>query len=64
MSLSKKIKQFRIEKGYTQYDLATRAKISPSHISHIEQGFRNPQLSTLRKIADALNVAVKDLIDF
>jgi len=38
--------------------------INPSTISRIENGQVDPKLSTLIKLADALGMKLKDLVDF
>lgn len=38
----------------THQEVATRAKISRSTYSHIENGLRNPSVKTAKKIAKAL----------
>lgn len=62
--LGSEIKHIRNNRHLTQEDLAEEAKMNPTHLGHIEQGIREPRLKTLVKIADALNVRVKDLIPF
>ena len=51
----------RAKRGLSQEKLAEKSGISTQHLGFIEQGRREPQLKTLRKIADALGVRVKDL---
>lgn len=55
------LKAIRIEKGYTQARLSELADLSPSIIGDIETGRRNPTLTTIEKIALALNVPVQQL---
>src|SRR5215216_7906706 len=55
------IRRLRDEKGWNQTELGFRADTSPSIISLIENGKRNPSTSTLAKIAGALGVEVVDL---
>jgi DNA-binding XRE family transcriptional regulator len=50
-----RIKELREKKGISQRELAKVAGIASCHIQHLESGrIRNPQFSTLCKIADAL----------
>lgn len=58
------IQRLRKKQYLTQEELAEKANLNPTHLGHIEQGIREPRLKTLKKIADALNVRVKDLIPF
>ena len=55
------IRRLRDEKGWNQTELGFRAGASPSIISLIENGKRNPSTATLAKIAEALGVEVVDL---
>ena len=56
MNLGKAIKLCRIQFDLTQSDLATRAGISVSYLSLLEQGKRDPTFSTIEGIANSLNV--------
>jgi len=49
--------------GLSLKDLAKRSGITQSHISQIERGKRDPQLTTLRALAAALKVRVGDIVD-
>lgn len=64
-SLAKFIKEKRTEKGLTQEQLATAANIDYKHIQNIESRKRinDPKLSTLSKLADALNITVSEITD-
>ena len=42
--------------------LAEKAGIAPAYLSQIETGKRDGTLSTIKKIADALDVTVDDLV--
>lgn len=62
---SEKIRQLREALGWSQIELAKRAKLSNSTIiSDIESGERrqNITIETLDKIAGALGVTAKDLL--
>jgi transcriptional regulator with XRE-family HTH domain len=50
------IRQARVEKGWTQSDLAHKTGIIQSDISSIELGKKNITLSTLARIAKVLNL--------
>jgi transcriptional regulator with XRE-family HTH domain len=55
------VKELRDEKGWNQTVLGYHAGLSPSQISLIENGKRNPSAETLQGIATALGVEVGDL---
>ena len=57
VALGKRIRESRIRKGYTQQDLADRAKIGVVYISEIERGLKMPSLNIFIKIVDALDVS-------
>ena len=38
--------------------------LTPATISRIENGLISPRLQTLKKIADGLDISLKDLLDF
>ncbi|MBO6830234.1 MAG: helix-turn-helix domain-containing protein [Allomuricauda sp.] len=63
-ALGKKIKEVRKEKGISTYDLSYESNISRSQINSIEKGNINTSICTLKALADALGLKVKDLIDF
>ncbi len=55
------VRRLREEKGWNQVELSFHADTSPSIVSLIENGKRNPSTATLAKIAGALGVEVVDL---
>ena len=57
------IKVKRRQRGLNQEQLAEMAKMDFTSINEIENGKRNPSLRTLNKIARALKVSPKDLLD-
>ena len=63
--LAELIKKKRTEKGFTQEQLAEIAKIDYKHIQNIESLKRtnDPKLSTLKKLAKALEMPVSEIID-
>ncbi|MCH1974726.1 helix-turn-helix domain-containing protein [Muricomes sp. OA1] len=63
MNTGEKIKQARINSGLSQNELGKKLNVSQAMIAQYEKGTRNPKLSTLRKIADALDVSTSDLAE-
>jgi transcriptional regulator with XRE-family HTH domain len=57
------VRRLRLEKGWSQNELAYHAKLAPSVISLIETGKRDPNATTLRKLAEALEVRIPDLFE-
>lgn len=60
-SIGDNIKKIRKSKGMLQKDLANKIGVSEARVAHYEQNYRNPTIATLKKIADALEVDVKQL---
>jgi transcriptional regulator with XRE-family HTH domain len=54
------LREFRRQKGWSQKDLADESGVGQDTISGIEKGRHEPRPSTLRKLADALEVEVAD----
>lgn len=53
--------QLRLSKGWSQAELAQRAQTSQSYVARLEQGAIDPQISTVEKIAAALEVSFQTL---
>lgn len=62
--LGRRIKELRKMKGLSQEELSEKVDIDPKHLSRIEVGRGFPSLDTLEKIANALNVEMKDFFEF
>ncbi len=60
--IRKNIRQVRLEKQITQAQLAEKAGLSAVYIGDIERGTRGITLTTLVKIANALEVPASRLI--
>lgn len=60
IEIGKKIQKLRIEKGYTQYKLATLSGQSPSYIPQIENGTKCPTVEVLDRICYALGITLAD----
>lgn len=58
-----KVQQRRKELGISQEELAYRAGFHRTYIGMIERAERNITLSNLKKLADALQVDIKELFD-
>lgn len=61
--LGNNIKRIRLKKGMSQGDICRKLGVDRSYISNVESGNKNPTLSTIEKIAKALAVKVKDLLE-
>lgn len=56
------IKLLRERANLTQEELALELDMSPSEISHLESGRRNPTLGTLQRLAGGLGVRCSQII--
>jgi len=57
-----RLRTAREKRDLSQGELATRARLQPSAISHFETGARKPSFDNLRRLADALNVTTDYLL--
>ncbi len=66
ISIGSRIQKLRENKGFSQVDLAARmlGKFDTTNISRIESGRTNPTIFTLYRIANALEVSIKELMEF
>jgi len=61
--LAHNVRTLRKENGWTQEELARRADLHRTYIGSIERYERNISLMSLERIAKALGVKAKDLIE-
>lgn len=60
--LGENLKKLRLKKKMSQGDLAAALKVDRAYISNIENGRMNPTLSTLERVANALQVSTSELL--
>jgi len=58
VDLGERIRRQRMKSGLKSMELAEKSGLSPGFISQMERNLVNPSISTLKKIADALDVPV------
>ncbi len=58
----KKLRQIRIEKGFSQKTLGEKCGLTQQAINRIEQGQRKIDLDLLLRMSDALNVSVSEIL--
>ena len=56
------LKRIRNKKAISQGDIARELGVSRGFVSTIENGKTNPTLSTISKLAKALNVSTNELL--
>jgi transcriptional regulator with XRE-family HTH domain len=61
-SFAERLKTAREAKKMSQAQIAKRAGLQPSHVSHFETGRREPSAENLRALADALGVTTDYLL--
>ena len=61
--LGDRIRNLRLSSGMNQEELAFKSGISAAHLGQIERGLK-PTISTIQKIAKALNVTLPILFSF
>ena len=57
-----RVKILRLQRGWTQQELATRAGVSSVTIGNVERNFKSPTLNTLELIIDAFNSDGQDIV--
>lgn len=58
-----RLKKQRNKLGISQEELGFRSGLGRTYISGIERGTRNPSLKNLGRIAKALKIPLKELLD-
>jgi putative transcriptional regulator len=61
--LGERIKQLRIDKGLTQFELGSRINKDDSTVARIEAGRTNPTYTSLLLIAEGLEVNLFEIIE-
>jgi transcriptional regulator with XRE-family HTH domain len=56
-TLGKNVKHWRRVCGLSQEEFAHRAQLHPTYVSGIERGRRNPTVSVMERLAEALAVS-------
>ncbi len=59
----KQIRAIRKKRGFSQEELAFRSSLHRTYISDIERGSRNVSLLNIEKLAKALKVKMRELLD-
>lgn len=62
--VGKNIQKIREFKGISQQELAAKCNFEKSNMSRLEAGRVNPTLSTLEKVAKALDVTLAEIFTF
>lgn len=62
-NLGKKIKLFRKRMGISQEELGYRANLHRTYIGSVERGEQNVSIDNIHRLAKALKVSPKNLLD-
>ena len=62
-SFGDRVRRIRTQKGYSQEELAHRASLHRTYIGMIERAEKNITLMNIEKIANALDISIKELFD-
>ncbi len=57
------VARLRLQKGWSQAELARQASTSQPYIARLERGQVDPQISTVKKLARALDVPLTAIVD-
>lgn len=63
IALGKRVRDLRHKLNLSQEEFSAKADLHRTYISDLESGLRNPTITTLNKVAKALKVELKDLLD-
>jgi transcriptional regulator with XRE-family HTH domain len=55
-----RMKEIRLEKGFSQEGLAAAADLHRTYVSSVERGERNVSIINIARLADALNVPIRE----
>lgn len=62
-SMTLRLKELRKSRKWTQADLASMLGISPSHVSEMEKGKKNPSRPLLEQLAALFEVPIADMYE-
>jgi transcriptional regulator with XRE-family HTH domain len=63
VSFAENLRRRRKELGLSQEQLGARASIQMADISRYESGSRDPRITTVARLAEALDVSIGDLVE-
>ena len=63
-TVGKRVKELRNKIGISQEELADNAQLDRTYITSVECGKRNISIVNIEKLANALNVTLKEFFEF
>ena len=61
-ALGQKLRQARLDKGYTQQSLSEKADIGEVYLSEIERGLKMPSMNLFIKLITALDISADEIL--
>lgn len=61
-AFGKALREVRRKRGLSQLKVSTASDLDRAYVSELENGLKNPSLDTIFRLAEAIGVAVADLI--
>lgn len=61
--LGRRVQRLRRAAGLSQEELADRADLHRTYLSGVERGLRNPTITVLHRLAQAVGVSLSELVD-
>ena len=58
--IGERIKTLRVERGFTQRQLAIEANKDPQSLERVENGKTNPSIYYLKEVCEALNISMEE----
>jgi transcriptional regulator with XRE-family HTH domain len=64
IQFGKYLKALRIKQNLSQVELAYKGNFDRNYIGMLERGERNPSLKNLKRLADALEIPLPEILNF
>jgi len=61
-NLGRNLRRARLDLEMTQEEVAERSGVHATEVSRIESGKRDPQVSTVQRLAEAVGLSASDLL--
>lgn len=61
-NLGRNLRRARLDREMTQEEVAERSGVHATEVSRIESGKRDPQVSTVQRLAEAVGLSASDLL--
>ena len=63
MIFARNLKKIRVQRSYSQEQLADKSGLHRTYVGSVERGERNISIDNMERLAIALDVEVKDLLN-